>query len=50
MSQLAAHKGSRIIKILGIITLIGVIVAVGRIVLKVFNEKDAGPEDDHAGV
>lgn len=49
MSQLAASKGSRVIKVLGIITLIGVIVAVGRIVLRVFNEK-SGDDDSQAGV
>ncbi|MDQ3001811.1 MAG: hypothetical protein M3Y08_11195 [Fibrobacterota bacterium] len=50
MSQIAASKGSKLIKTLGIITLIGVIIAVGRIVLKVFNEKNGKPEDDHNGV
>ncbi|MDB5047736.1 MAG: hypothetical protein JWO30_807 [Fibrobacteres bacterium] len=50
MSQLAANKGSKIIKALGVITLIGVIIAVGRIVLKVFNEKNAEPDDSQAGV
>ncbi|MDB5106618.1 MAG: hypothetical protein JWP91_4307 [Fibrobacteres bacterium] len=50
MSQSASRKGSRVVKILGIITLIGAIVAVGRIVLKVFNEKEAEPEDGHNGV
>ncbi|HKP94574.1 MAG TPA: hypothetical protein VJ385_02345 [Fibrobacteria bacterium] len=49
MSQLA-FKGSRIIKALGIITLIGVLIAVGRIVLRVFNEKDAEPDDGQHGV
>jgi hypothetical protein len=50
MSQLAANKGSKIIKALGFLTLIGVIIAVGRIVLKVFNEKNTGPDDGHTGV
>lgn len=50
MSQLAANKGSKIIKALGVITLIGVIIAVGRIVLKVFNEKNTEPDDSQAGV
>lgn len=49
MSQLAASKGSRVIKILGIVTLIGVLIAVGRIVLRVFNEK-SGDQDENAGV
>ena len=50
MSQLAASKGSRIIKVVGIVTLIGVIIAVGRIVFRVFNEKTGEPEDAHNGV
>jgi hypothetical protein len=50
MSQSAASNGSRIIKVLGIVTLIGVIVAVGRIVLRVFKEKAAEPEDAHDGI
>ncbi len=50
MSQLAANKGSRIIKVLGIVTLIGVLIAVGRIVLRVFNEKSGEPDDSHTGV
>jgi hypothetical protein len=50
MSQLSASKGSRIIKVLGIVTLIGVLIAVGRIVLRVFNEKAGEPEDDPQGV
>jgi hypothetical protein len=50
MSELAASKGSKIIKALGVITLVSVIIAVGRIVLKVFTEKEAGSEDNHAGV
>jgi hypothetical protein len=49
MSQLVANKGSKIIKTLGFITLIGVFIAVGRIVFKVFNEKNAEP-DEHTGV
>ena len=50
MSELAAKKGSRAIKILGVITLIGIIVAVGRIVFRVFNEKSSEPDDGHNGV
>ena len=50
MSQLAANKGSKIIKTLGILTLIGVILAVGRIVLRVFNEKKTEPDDSHNGI
>ena len=50
MSQLVANKGSKIIKTLGILTLIGVIIAVGRIVLRVFNEKKTEPEDGHNGI
>ena len=50
MSAFAAKQGSKVIKILGIITLIGVLVAVGRIVLRVFNEKREEPEDGHNGV
>jgi hypothetical protein len=50
MSELAAKKGSRAVKIIGIITLIGIIVAVGRIVFRVFNEKSSEPEDGHNGV
>lgn len=50
MSELAAKKGSRAVKILGIITLIGILVAVGRIVLRVFNEKRSEPEDGHNGI
>lgn len=48
MSQSAA--GSRILKVLGIVTLIGVIVAVGRIVLRVFKEKSGETEDAHDGI
>jgi hypothetical protein len=50
MSESAVKKGSKAIKILGIITLIGVIVAVARIVLRVFNEKTGDPEDGHNGI
>ena len=50
MSQLAASKGTRIIKVLGVVTLIGVLIAVGRIVLRVFNEKSGEPDDAHTGV
>ena len=50
MSVLAAKKGSKVVKILGVITLIGIIVAVGRIVLRVFNEKSSEPEDGHNGI
>jgi hypothetical protein len=50
MSESQARNGSRILKVVGIVTLIGVIVAVGRIVLRVFNEKSGAPEDDHGGV
>jgi hypothetical protein len=50
MSQSAASNGSRIIKVLGIVTLIGVIVAVGRIVLRVFKEKSGEPDDAHDGI
>jgi hypothetical protein len=50
MSQLVANKGSKIIKALGVITLIGVLIAVGRIVLKVFNEKNTEPDDSQTGV
>jgi hypothetical protein len=50
MSESASSKGSRILKVLGIVTLIGVLVAVGRIVLRVFNEKSREPEDAHNGV
>lgn len=46
----SASKGSRVIKVLGIVTLIGVLVAVGRIVLRVFNEKNGEPEDAHDGI
>lgn len=50
MSKLTAKNGSRAIKILGILAFIGVLVAVGRIVLRVFNEKPAEPEDGHNGI
>ena len=50
MSQLAVNKGSKVIKVLGFITLIGVIIAVGRIVLRVFNEKNADSDESHNGV
>jgi hypothetical protein len=50
MSQIAARKGSKVIKILGIVTLIGVIIAVGRIVLRVFAEKEGDAEDTHNGI
>lgn len=50
MSVLAAKKGSKVVKFLGVITLIGIIVAVGRIVLRVFNEKRSEPEDGHNGI
>jgi len=49
MSQSVASKGSRVIKVLGIVTLIGVLIAVGRIVLRVFNEK-TGDVDENAGI
>ena len=50
MSQLAVNKGSKVIKVLGFITLIGVIIAVGRIVLRVFNEKNTDSDDSHNGI
>ncbi len=48
MSQSPA--GSRILKVLGTVTLIGVLVAVGRIVLRVFQEKSGESEDAHDGI
>jgi hypothetical protein len=50
MSQSTASNGSRILKVLGIVTLIGVLVAVGRIVLRVFQEKSGEAEDAGDGV
>jgi hypothetical protein len=50
MSESQARSGSRILKVVGIVTLIGVLVAVGRIVLRVFNEKSGAPDGDHDGV
>ena len=50
MSEFASKKGSRAIKILGLLAFIGILVAVGRIVLRVFNEKPAEPEDGHNGI
>jgi hypothetical protein len=50
MSESEARKGSRILKVLGIVTLIGVIIAVGRIVLRVFNEKSGSADDGHDGI
>ena len=50
MSQLGASKGSKIIKALGIITVIGLIIAVGRIVLRVFNEGKHESEESDTGV
>jgi hypothetical protein len=46
MSTAAANKGSWFLKALGIVTLIGVLIAIGRIVMKVFNE-ELEPEDEH---
>lgn len=50
MSLFSVGKGSRIFKVLGIVTLIGVLIAVGRIVLRVLNEKPAEPDDAHNGI
>ena len=50
MSQSSESKGFSIVKMLGIVALIGVLVAVVRIVLRVFNEKPAEPEDAHDGI
>ena len=50
MSESQSRSGSRILKIVGIVTLVGVLVAVGRIVLRVFNEKSDGAENDHDGI
>jgi hypothetical protein len=50
MSESQARNGSRVLKVLGIVTLIGVIVAVGRIVLRVFNEKAESSDDGHDGI
>jgi hypothetical protein len=46
----SASNGSRILKVLGIVSLIAVLVAVGRIVLRVFKEKSGDAEDAHDGV
>lgn len=46
MSTATANKGSWFLKALGIVTLIGVLIAVGRIVMKVFNE-EVEPGDEH---
>ena len=50
MLPFPSKKGSRLIKILGVITLIGILVAVGRIVLGVFLEAKAEPEDTDSGI
>ena len=50
MSQVVASKGSWLLKALGIITLVGVVIAVGRIVMKVFNEDEGGDPDASNGV
>lgn len=50
MSQVVASKGSWFLKALGFITVVGVILAVGRIVMKVFNEEEGGEPDAPNGV
>lgn len=50
MSQVVASKGSWFLKTLGIITVVGVLIAVGRIVMKVFNEDEGGEPDAPHGV
>ena len=37
-------KGSRLLKIIGIIAVIGILIAAGRIVLRVFSEKSVTGE------
>jgi hypothetical protein len=40
-----SQSGIRIAKVLGLAALIGVLIAVGRIVLRVFNEKSGEPDE-----
>lgn len=50
MFPFPSQKGSRLVKILGALALIGIFLAVGRIVLRVFLEDEAEPEDSHNGI
>ncbi len=42
-------KGSKFLKLLGMIAVVGLLIAVGRIVLRVFTEK-SGTGETHEGV
>lgn len=46
MENSAASKGIFWIKVLGVLTFIGILVAVGRIVLRAFQDTPE-PEDEH---
>jgi hypothetical protein len=50
MSQLAANKGSKLFRALGIIAIIGVVIAVGRLVFKGIKSARSAPEDEHDGI
>lgn len=50
MSQSVEEKGSWFLKALGLITVVGILIAVGRIVMKVFNEEEGGEPDAPTGV
>ena len=48
--EVVVKKGSWFLRTLGILTVIGVAIAVGRIVMKVLEEEDGKPADDHEGI
>ncbi len=52
MNSLAANKGSKIIKLIGILAVIGLMIVVARLIFKGIRsaKSEPEPEDEHSGV
>lgn len=45
-----SNKGSKALKILGVIALVGVVVAIARLIIKGIRSAKTEPEDEHNGI
>jgi hypothetical protein len=50
MSMSISNKGSKTLKILGVLALVGVVITVARLILKGIRSTRTEPEDEHNGV
>lgn len=50
MSMSMLNKGSKTLKILGVLALVGVVITVARLVLKGIRSANTEPEDEHNGI